>query len=134
MTRSEKIRDAGFEFARMLANPAFREEMRAERARQVIIALGDEPVLSVMRRVLLKPPPVLVAIRRPGVSVAFAFISIMPPAKRRFWQPKPSPRHYEETIAMLTSSSSIGMLYDSLREPQEAVAGPWFDVSRVAHA
>lgn len=126
MTEREGVRAAAFEFARRLADTNFRNFLRDHgyRSQQdVIVALDDETVEDVLRRVVLySRPPAMIAIRRRQEHKGFVFLALEP-ARRK---------EASDEITPLAHSTSIGMLYDNMANLRNQFdPNAWFSVHRI---
>lgn len=110
---------AGFDFARRLRDPAFRNFLKEQgwtSGTHVVVAVDDEPVIDVLQRVALHADDrAFIAIIDEGASFGFRMLIAEIHAKR----PKNAQR------IELGEGASIGMLYAALEPCGTFMPGKW---------
>lgn len=125
---SEQSRAAAFEFARKLRDRDFRKFLTRHGyvdGQDIIIALPDEPVGDVFRRMFNQAkPPSIIALRSPAAIHGFAFMTATPGVR---------PGAEDVSIG---SGATIGMLYDTLtaQTGQYTIPQSWVQVRTLTHA
>lgn len=119
MAEHNREREAAMDFGRQLADPGFREVLAAYgysgAPQDVVVALDDTSVGEVLDRVFTRcRPPALVAIRRPGSEHGFALLMVAP--NTASGAAAGQARRGGNNRDRLSEDTSIGMLYDSMRQ------------------
>ncbi|MDQ7903318.1 hypothetical protein RB614_02130 [Phytohabitans sp. ZYX-F-186] len=127
MTRSEErpaTLASTFDFARRQRDPGFRRylhDIGVTSQHDIVIAFDDEPVVSVVARIIHNhtSSPCLIAIPHPDEPYGFRMMFAEAGAARTHWPAKrPDP-------VQLGKDASIGMLYSALASSGEFVPGEW---------
>jgi hypothetical protein len=116
---------AGFDIARRLRDPDFRAFLKASgwtSGQHIIMAADTEPVVDVIRRMMLHDTHGRVFIAIPNDQERFGFrVLVAAPAQRRPWWRRA--RKVERV--QIAREASIGMLYDSLKRCGEYMPTEW---------
>ncbi|MFY1674374.1 hypothetical protein ACN27G_31235 [Plantactinospora sp. WMMB334] len=109
MTERNREREAAFEFARRLGDPAFRAVLAdhgCTRDQDVVVTLDEVSMSDVLERVFIRcRPPALVAIRRESAAQGFVFLVV---------GAQTDGASTDTEADKMSEEVSVGMVYDSM--------------------